>query len=94
MFILMFTRLTNDTEESIMLVGTYEHKSDAQKAMRSEWENRINNMDWDANWSWFEDDQAFCGDEDMNDTIRYYIFDTERPCGFVNDTAFEFTEEW
>lgn len=85
MQILMFTRLTNGTEEAAMLVGTYEYRDEAQVAMRTEWQNRINNMGWDPDYSYFEEDQAFCGTEDMSDTCRYYIFDTNRPHGFVND---------
>ena len=93
MFILMFTRLIGGTEESIMVVDTYESRDEAQQAMRNKWENRINNMGWDANWSWFEDDQAFCGDEVMYDTCRYYIFDTDDLYGFVNNLKNELTKD-
>ena len=85
MYILMFTRLTDGTREAVMLVGTFKHADEAQIAMRSHWENRINNLGWDAERSWFEEDQAFCGTETMRDTCRYYIIDTDNPYGFVND---------
>lgn len=84
MFILMFTRLTDGEGESILLVGTFDTLAAAQKRMRSEWETRINEMDWDPDWSWFEEKQAFCGTEDMFDTCRFYIFDTENKYGFSN----------
>lgn len=86
MYILIFTRLTGGTEEALFLVGTYDTKDEAQEAMRNEWKNRINNMDWDADWSYFEDVQAFCGTKDMYDTCRYFIVDTDHPYGFACDT--------
>lgn len=84
MFILMFTRLYG-TEESIMLVGTFDTIEEARKKMRDEWEIRVNEKGWDREWSSIEDNQAFCGTSDLSDTVRYYIFDTNHPVGFVND---------
>lgn len=85
MFILILTRLTDGTEEALFPCGTFDTMEDAQKVMREEWENRINSMDWDADWSYFEDNQAFCGTEDMRDTCRYFIVDTGHPTGFACD---------
>lgn len=85
MFILIFTRLTDGTEEALFLCGAFDTMEDAQEAMREEWENRINSMGWDADWSYFEDNQAFCGTEDMRDTCRYFIVDTDHPYGFTCD---------
>lgn len=93
MFALIFTRLTNGTEESIFLLDTYDSREDAHESMRKEWVKRISDMGWDADYSYIYDDQAFCGTEDMYDTCRYYIFDTEHPVGFDNDTAYEFCED-
>ena len=92
MFILMFTRLTNETEEAIFLLGAYDSKEKAQHEMRTEWAKRVTNMGWDADYSYIYDNQAFCGTEDMFDTCRYYIFDTEHPYGFNNDIATMFWE--
>lgn len=89
MFVLIFTRLTNGTEESIFFCGTFDTKKEAQSRMRDEWARRVK-MGWaDADYSNISENQAFCGDEDMNDTCRYYIFDTEHPFGFTNDLLYE-----
>jgi len=93
MFILIFTRLTigtkksifsNGTEESIYFEGLYDTKEEAKKIMRKDWTRRITDGGWDPDCSYIEEDQALCGAEDMIDTCRYYIFDTNRPCGFIN----------
>lgn len=94
MFVLIFTRLIDGTEESIFLEGTFGTKEEAQIRMRDEWTKRVTEMGWDANYSNISENQAFCGTEDMFDTCRYYIFDTERPYGFTNDINYEcFGEE-
>ena len=93
MFVLMFTRLTGGTDEAIFLLGTYETMAEAQDKMRKEWSNRIDNMGWDADYSNIYDDQAFCGTEDMYDTCRYYIFDTDNPHGFDNSLNYETFDE-
>ena len=93
MFVLMFTRLTGQ-EESIFLLGTYETHSEAHEAMVNEYLGRVyGDMGWDPKWSNYDDDQAFCGTEDMYDTCRYFIFDTEFPVGFSNDRTTEFLSE-
>lgn len=89
MFILMFTRLTNGTVEAISLVDTFETKAEAQSAMRKAWVKRVYDGGWDADYSKVYEYQAFCGTEDMFDTCRYYIFDTEHPYGFTNDINYE-----
>lgn len=89
MFVLIFTRLIDGTEESIFLEDTFGTKEEAQSRMRGEWTKRVTEMGWDANYSNISENQAFCGDEDMNDTCRYYIFDTEHPYGFTNDINYE-----
>lgn len=89
MFILMFTRLTNVTEESIFLVDTYDTKEQAQEVMRNEWDKRVYGMGWDADYSYIDDLDALCGTEDMYDTIRYHIFDLDNPCGFQHGSPYE-----
>lgn len=89
MFVLVFTRLSG-TEESAFLIGAYDSLQEAQIVMHSEWEHRVNDKGWDIEWSTIEDNQAFCGTSDMGDTIRFYIFDTNHPYGFVNDIEDQF----
>lgn len=100
MFALIFTRLTNDTkksifsngtEESIFFEGLHDTKEEAQEIMRKAWTRRITDGGWDPDYSYIEEDQAFCGTEDMIDTCRYYIFDTNHPYGFSNYLNDEFS---
>lgn len=90
MFALIFTRLTNGTEESIFFEGMHDTKKEAQEIMRKAWTRRTTEDGWDPEYSYIEEDQAFCGTDEMNDTIRYYIFDTDHPYGFSNDLDSEF----
>lgn len=90
MFALIFTRLTDGTEEAISLEGVFDTKKEAQDEMGKQWLRRVTDMGWDSRYSNISGDQAFCGDEDMCDTCRYYIFDTEHTrCGFVNNLIYE-----
>lgn len=92
MFILMFTRLTGQSE-AIFLLGTYESVEEARSAMLLEYESRLTDGGWDPDWSYIYENDAFCGTGDLYDTIRLYIFDTERPVGFYRDRTTDFDDE-
>lgn len=85
MYILIFARLTDGTKLSLFHDGAFDTIDEAKDAMRDQWEDGINNMGWDADWSYFSDLHAFCGTKDMRDTLHYLIININNPYGFVWD---------
>ena len=85
MYILIFAQLTDGTKLSLFHDGAFDTIDEAKDAMRDQWEDSINNMGWDADWSYFSDLHAFCGTKDMRDTLHYLIINTNNPYGFVWD---------
>lgn len=85
MFTLIFTRLTGSSDEAIFLVGTYATAKEAHDEMVKQVDLKIANQGFLREWSEVLDNEAFLGAPDMYDTCRFYIFDTDNPCGFDND---------